>query len=102
MTRLDRHFGTDASLDATARAVLQSYLERHAGQRMTPDAAAEPRITATAWFRHEHDEVPARTWKDARVKSAANCTACHKGAEQGRYGEGEIVVPGLWQRRERS
>jgi hypothetical protein len=30
MARLDHHFGTDASVDAATRQVLQSYLERHA------------------------------------------------------------------------
>jgi len=95
MARLDRHFGTDASVDAKTHQSILSYLERNAGSRSAAQAAAEPRITATNWFKKEHREVPGSAWKDSRVKTAANCVACHGGAEQGRYGESEIAVPGM-------
>lgn len=98
MARLDRHFGTDASLDAKSRATIQAFLERHADRHLQPQAAAEPRLSATSWFRQEHREVPAKVWKDARVKSPANCVACHRGAEQGRYGENELDIPGMQRR----
>jgi cytochrome c2 len=55
-------------------------------------AAKDGRITTTAWFRHEHDEVPARAWRTG-VKSAAQCQACHTGAAEGRYAESEIRLP---------
>ncbi len=91
---LDKHFGTDASLDAKPAAEIAAWLERNASRRHV-SGAKEPRITTTNWFKREHDEVPARVWKDARVKSAANCAACHQGADQGRYGEREINIPGI-------
>jgi nitrate/TMAO reductase-like tetraheme cytochrome c subunit len=100
MARLDKHFGTDASVDAKAHQSILGYLERNAGSRNAPQAAAEPRITATNWFKKEHREVPGSVWKDSRVKTAANCVACHSGAEQGRYGESEIAVPGMQRRHE--
>lgn len=93
LTGLDRHFGTDASLDSKTTATLSVWLERHAGRRPAGKEAA-PRITTSAWFKHEHDEVPAPVWQDTRVKSPANCTACHQGADQGRYGERELSIPG--------
>ena len=99
MAGLDRHFGTDASLDEKTRSEILAFLERNAGHH-SPQAAAEPRLTATSWFKREHREVPAGIWKDSRVKSATNCTACHQGAEQGRYGEREIAIPGLQRRHE--
>ena len=100
MARLDRHFGTDASVDAKTHQSILSYLERNADSRSAAQAAAEPRITATNWFKKEHREVPGSAWKDSRVKTAANCVACHGGAEQGRYGESEIAVPGMQRRHE--
>ena len=100
MARLDKHFGTDASVDAKANQSILGYLERNAGSRNARQAAAEPRLTATSWFTREHDEVPRGVWKDARVKTSANCVACHSGAEQGRYGESEIAVPGMQRRHE--
>jgi hypothetical protein len=95
MATLDRHFGSDASLPAEAAARIAAFLEanaggaRHAGP--TPDG---PRITATRWFRNEHDEVPPRTFTSAAVRSAANCAACHEGAERGDYSERRLRVPG--------
>lgn len=78
MVRLDRHFGSDASLEAKTAAEIGSYLERHAGHRAAP-AGPEPRITETRWFRKEHrNEIPAG-------KKPADCGACHAGAERGLY-----------------
>jgi len=78
MARLERHFGSDASLDAATAAEIGRYLERHAGRRAAP-AGAEPRITGTRWFRNEHrNEIPAG-------KNPADCGACHAGAEKGAY-----------------
>lgn len=101
MTGLDRHFGSDASLDDKTRAGIEKFLGDNAGRRSGASSAAEPRITTTHWFQREHREVPDTVWKDARVKSPANCSACHKGAEQGRYGERELQVPGMGRHREK-
>lgn len=100
MARLERHFGTDAGVDAATRDAIQRYLERNARQRELRPAAPEPRVTGTAWFTREHAEVPEAAWKDPRVKRAANCAACHRGAEDGRYAEAEIAIPGMRHRRE--
>ena len=94
MARLDRHFGTDASVDEKTRRGILSFLEANAG-RHPSQAAAEPRLTSTEWFKHEHHEVPVTTWGSTRVKTAANCAACHTRAEEGRYGENEIRLAGL-------
>ena len=85
MARLDRHFGSDASLDAKASEEIGRYLAANAGRRAAP-AGDEPRITETRWFRKEHDKVSAARWKDPAVKSPANCVACHARAEEGIYG----------------
>lgn len=76
--RLDRHFGSDATLDAKTAAEIGRYLAAHAGRRAAP-AGAAPRITETQWFRKEHrNEIPAG-------KNPADCGACHAGAERGVY-----------------
>jgi mono/diheme cytochrome c family protein len=96
---LDRHFGSDAGLDAATAADISAWLGRNAGRRGDV-GGKEPRITASAWFVRKHDEVPARVWRDPRVKSAANCAACHPRADQGGYGERDIVMPGVGRQRE--
>ena len=90
MAGLDRHFGTDASLDAQSAAAIGAFLEHNAGR-----SAAEGtlRITETRWFRHKHDEVAASSWSHPRVKSAANCSACHGGAARGDFDEDRVRIP---------
>lgn len=93
MHSLDRHFGANASLDAAQRAPILAWLESNAA-RGGQHSAASLRITDTRWFRHEHDEVPAATFRRADVKGAANCAACHRDAQAGRFDEHELAVPG--------
>ncbi len=94
MSGLDKHFGTDASLDPAAAREISAFREKNAGSRRY-EASAKPllRITETRWFRREHDEVSERVWKNPKVKSAANCAACHIQAESGNYSEHNIRIP---------
>ena len=94
---LDRHFGSDATLDPKNAALLTAFLNSHAGQasRLGKQNGNPPRITQTGRFIRKHHEVPARFWRDARIKSAANCEACHRGAANGHFGEHDIAIPEL-------
>ena len=96
MAGLDDHFGSDAAVDAQKRQEITAYLERHAGNPGKLGSAGDPpRISTTARFVRKHREVPAKLWHDPRVKSAANCEACHRGAAEGRYSEHDIALPEL-------
>jgi hypothetical protein len=94
MGGLDKHFGSDASLDAATSVEILAFLEKNASQRKA-DPAQKPqlRITETRWFINAHDEVSAKTWKNPLVKSAANCAACHTQAESGDFSERNIRIP---------
>lgn len=92
MGGLDRHFGANAQLDARTRDGIQAFLERNASSKDTRRSPSL-RISETPWFVRKHDEVPARAWSDPSVKSAANCSACHRDAEKGNYNEHEVVLP---------
>lgn len=92
MGSLQRHYGSDASLDAADRSEIGAWLQAHAGSgRRVQDAPPEDRLTRSAWFVREHDEVEPATWR--RVKSASACEACHTGAAQGSFREREIRLP---------
>ena len=96
MAGLDDHFRTDAAVDGKKGAEIKSFLERHAGNAAKLGSAGDPpRISTTARFVRKHHEVPAKLWRDPRVKSAANCEACHRGAANGNYSEHDIALPGL-------
>lgn len=95
MTGLERHYGTDASLDPATVQQLSGWLQAHGGtgRRIGPDPAPDDRITRTAWFEHKHRGLEAAVWRLASVKSAANCAACHGGAEQGRFSDHDLRLP---------
>jgi len=91
---LDRHFGTDASLSPAAVSEIGRFLQAN-GARGKRAAQGEGtlRVTETAWFTRKHDEVPARTWRHADVRSPSNCSACHRQAEQGDFSERSVRIP---------
>ena len=94
MTGLDKHFGTDASLDAKTQSEITQFLIKNAATREKYSAfAPENRITKTAWFIRKHDEVGANVWKRAGVKSPANCSACHANAVRGDFDEDRVRIP---------
>jgi len=94
MTGLDKHYGTDASLDAATVQQIGTWLQANAATyKRVAEAPPEDRITRSAWFVREHDEVAPSVWKLASVKSAANCSACHTGADQGDYSERTLQAP---------
>ena len=93
MARLDRHYGTDASIEKPAQARIGAYLQQYAGSKTAPANRESPRITETSWFAREHREVPGAAWSRASVKSRANCAACHTRAEAGSFREREIQIP---------
>lgn len=96
MNGLKDHFGTDATVDMPKQQEISSFLERNAGDASKLGSAGEPpRITQTARFIRKHREIPAKYWKDPRIKSAANCEACHRGAAAGDYSERDILIPEL-------
>lgn len=93
---LNKHFGSDAAVNPEIGLEIKTFLERNAGNASKLGSAGKPpRITQTASFTHKHREVPAKYWKDRRVKSAANCEACHRGAASGNFSEHDIALPEL-------
>ena len=94
MAGLGKHFGTDASVDARAAAEIGAFLETNAGQgRKRGQDSGTLRITQTPWFTRKHHEVSAADWKNPKIKTAANCSACHSGAERGDFDEDTVRIP---------
>lgn len=93
MQGLDRHFGANAALEPKERADIQAFLERYAARDAKYASGASLRISDSAWFQRKHREVAPATWKHAKVKSPANCTACHVTAERGDWSEHSIRMP---------
>ncbi len=94
MSGLDKHFGTDASLTEQETKEITDFLVSNASNRWSA-AAAPLRITEGAWFKHKHDgrEISPTVWNNPKVKSPANCAACHPQAESGDFNEHNIRIP---------
>ncbi len=87
---LDNHFGENASVDAATAAALKAYLSTNAerGDTRSPKTGtAALRITELDWFlkRHGKNRLSPERLQRKGAKSAAQCNACHKQAEQGYY-----------------
>lgn len=94
MSGLDKHFGSDASVDAAAVQEITAFLEKNADQRSRQsNGKVILRISETRWFKSEHGEVSSREWKNPLVKSPANCAACHRQAELGDFSERNVKIP---------
>lgn len=94
MGNLPNHYGTDASLDSATVKTLFAWLGANAGaDRRVSEDPPQDRITRSAWFIRQHDEVGSAVWKRASIKSAANCAACHTRADQGDFNEHAVRIP---------
>jgi len=96
MSGLDKHFGSNASLDAESALEITAFLEEHARRKSTSrDSSGKYplRITEMRWFMREHDEVSSRVRSNPAVKSLANCAVCHIQAELGDFSERNINIP---------
>lgn len=104
MNGLDRHYGTDASLEATTVLQLGAWLQAHAGTyKRVSEEPPQDRITRSAWFERKHRKVEPAVWRLPSVKSAANCAACHTDADKGPFDDDKLHIPdGLTQRQSRA
>ena len=106
MGTLDNHFGDNAALEKETVRILTGYLELHSAdsgsskrgrkilRRLDPDSTPL-RISTLPYIQHEHDELPARLVSgNPQVKSLSNCVACHTQAEQGRFDDDNVRIPG--------
>ena len=86
---MDNHFGEDAAIPKEDLDAIRIFLTSHAAD--SPDATARQRhylsallpsstplrITATPWWNQMHADFNFDGAKHSKVKSAANCLACH-------------------------
>lgn len=94
MSGLDRHYGTDASLDAATAQQIGAWLQTHAGTyKRVAEEPPQDRLTRSAWFERKHRQIEPTVWALQSVKSAANCAACHTGADRGRYDDDHLRAP---------
>ncbi|MET0065480.1 MAG: cytochrome C [Candidatus Thiodiazotropha sp.] len=107
MSSLDDHFGDNAQMDAVSQRSILEYLAANSADAMNREIPNKviwslrytpnpQRVTETAFFRHEHDEIADYLQRRSNPDiSFSNCDTCHSRAMQGFYDERDIRVPGL-------
>lgn len=94
MSNLDKHFGTDASIDAKVQSEISQWLVKNSATKKKYSLVVPSnRITKSAWFISEHVDISTDVWKRAGVRSQANCLACHTDAATGGFNEKNIRIP---------
>lgn len=76
MGSLDKHFDSNAVLDARDGKVILDFLQRNAGSG-DRYGSASLRISDTPWFKREHRVISPNEWLLPEVKTKSNCSACH-------------------------
>ncbi|MCW9031506.1 MAG: diheme cytochrome c [Gammaproteobacteria bacterium] len=107
MAGLETHFGDNAEIDAESFKQISEFLAKNSAdksdyrrsQKIMRSLRADDvpiRISETPYIKKEHDEIPEKLIKyNDKVKSIANCNACHSKAEQGLYDEDGVNIPGF-------
>lgn len=104
MAEQDRHFGTDLALEEATRTAVLEFLVNNAAEKSNREAAfkinrsvkAEEtplRITETPYWVNKHREIADSLWSLAKVKSKANCAACHLDADAGTFEDAAMQLP---------
>ena len=93
MRDLPNHFGDDASLDPVDHTTVLAYLLTHSAETSNQEMSVKMMqslknrdmiaITQTPFWKKRHQHISDDIFKSDRVKSRANCKACHSDVEQG-------------------
>ena len=98
---LDDHFGEDASIDEKTAAEILAFLKANDATHFDTEAAVrlgraktpDMRISSAAWWKKRHAGLAEAVFRAPAVGSKANCNACHKDAQTGRFDDVNIHVP---------
>ncbi|MDH4234993.1 MAG: cytochrome b/b6 domain-containing protein [Gallionella sp.] len=104
MAEQDRHFGTDLALDEATSKELLDFMLSNSAENSNREAAykinrsikpesAPLRITETPYWLKKHRDITDSDWRSAKVKSKANCAACHLDAEAGTFEDAAMKMP---------
>lgn len=93
MGDLENHFGDDASLDEDVNKNILTFLLKNSAETSTMQASWNflnsigdkdiIALTKTSYWEKKHKDIPKDVFKNEKVKSVANCKACHTDIEKG-------------------
>ena len=98
---LEDHFGEDATVGAKTEAEILAFLKANDASRFDTEAAVrmgsvqtkDLRITSGEYWQMRHAGIPEAVFRSPAVGSKANCNACHRDADTGRFDDAMIRIP---------
>jgi hypothetical protein len=93
MNDLENHFGDDASIDEESNKNILAFLLKNSAETSTLEASwnflnsIEDKdiiaLSQTAFWKKTHEDIPKEIYNNKKIKSKANCKACHSDIEKG-------------------
>ena len=93
MSDLENHFGDDASLDFETNKNILAFLLKNSAETSTMESSFKflqsiknqdiITLSKTTFWEKTHKEIPKEIFDNEKIKSKANCKACHSDIEKG-------------------
>ncbi len=98
---LEDHYGEDATVGRKTAEEILAFLKANDATRFDTEAAVrlgraktdDLRISSVPWWKKRHENIPKQVFASPAVGSAANCNACHRDAQTGRFDDAQIRIP---------
>ncbi len=98
---LEDHYGEDATIGKKTEEEILAFLKANSAEFFDTEAAVrlgrartkDLRISSAPWWKMRHEDIPQQVLSSAEVGSPANCNACHRDAETGRFDDANIRIP---------
>lgn len=106
MEQQEEHFEEDLALDEETIDEIRVFLTENSSEkgltefarwitREVPANEVPMRITEINYWQRKHKDINEAYWSSSLVGSKANCSACHRDAEQGWFEDSNMVLPKL-------
>lgn len=89
MANLENHFGDDASIDDETNKQILEFLCQNSAENSSSKWAIkfakndDIAITSSPFWQKAHENIDKEIFKREKIKSKANCSACHENIEKG-------------------
>ena len=89
MANLENHFGDDASIDDETNEKILEFLRQNSAEKSDSKWAIkfakndDIAITSSPFWQKAHENLDKEIFKRDKIKSKANCAACHENIEKG-------------------
>ncbi len=98
---LEDHYGEDATVGRKTEEEILAFLKANDATRFDTEAAVrlgrvetpDLRISSVPWWKKRHERIAKSVFASPAVGSPANCNACHRDAQTGRFDDVQIRIP---------